>query len=189
MSNEEPVEGKCNAKTRDGKYCAAYPVGGANRCRMHGGTNQGPDPENMETNGNAETHGGYADAEKWFERHREEVEDDVRRTVAGWMSIAPFGWEVTGNVTMLVEAAINEQQLGNLNDYIDEHGEIVETVVDTDADGDPIFTEEENPAFSPKSRLSKDTTRILNKLGILDSPESEQADATQTLVDVLSDTE
>ena len=38
MTNEQKVEGKCNATTRDGNYCANPPVDGRERCRMHGGT-------------------------------------------------------------------------------------------------------------------------------------------------------
>ena len=192
MTTEEPLSDRCGAKCRNGGFCENYPVDGADRCRMHGGTTptkeDNPNVGNGEQsgNGNAETHGGYADAEKWFDRHRDECSDEVRTTVGAWVDQAAFDWSNHGNIKLLVEAAINEQQIGNLNDYIREHGEIVETVVDTDEAGRPVTSEEENPAFLAKSRLTKDTVRILNKFGILDSPEKQQAKAQESLATVLS---
>lgn len=38
MASDEPISGRCAAETRDGGYCENYPVTGADRCRMHGGT-------------------------------------------------------------------------------------------------------------------------------------------------------
>lgn len=43
MSNDEPTDGRCNAETRDGGYCANYPKGDSNRCRMHGADGGAPD--------------------------------------------------------------------------------------------------------------------------------------------------
>lgn len=195
MASDEPRDGRCGIEVRNGDgYCENYPVDGASTCRVHGGTGGAPEGNSNaegdgapENNANAETHGGYADAEKWFERHREECNDEVRSTVAEWVKKANFDWSNHGNIKLLVEAAINEQQIGNLNDYIREHGEIVETVVDTDEAGRPVTTKEENPAFLAKSRLSKDTVRILNKFGILDSPEKQQAEAQESLATLLSE--
>lgn len=181
MPSDEPQEDRCAAKCRNGGYCTQYPVNGSERCRMHGGTNDGA-PEN---NGNAETHGLTADAETWFERHREDVEEDVKQMVDDWMELAPFGWEVSGNVRMLTNAAINECQVEHGDRYIEREGEIVQEKVP--AGEGIIYKNAENPAFLYKSRLQKDTLRILNKFGILDSPESQQADATQSLVDILSE--
>jgi hypothetical protein len=36
MSNKAPVEGRCNAKTRDGGHCGNRPIKGRPRCRRHG---------------------------------------------------------------------------------------------------------------------------------------------------------
>jgi hypothetical protein len=58
MATDEPLPDRCSAETRSGGYCENYPVGGAERCRMHGGTaaekNAGAD------NGNFE-HGAYSE--------------------------------------------------------------------------------------------------------------------------------
>lgn len=38
MTSEEPLPDRCGAECRNGEYCTQYPVDGADRCRMHGGT-------------------------------------------------------------------------------------------------------------------------------------------------------
>lgn len=38
MASDEPLPDRCGAETRGGGYCENYPVDGAERCRMHGGT-------------------------------------------------------------------------------------------------------------------------------------------------------
>lgn len=95
------------------------------KCRQHRGTS--PDGTSHENNGYAETHGLTSEGAKWFERHRDEVGDDVRRMVAGWMQEASFGYENHGNVLLLVDAAINESQVRRGDDYIRENGLVVES--------------------------------------------------------------
>jgi len=140
------------------------------RCYSHGGRNDddGRDPGGApENNGNAEKHGLRSDGRKWFERHRGGVEDDVRRAVAAWMEQAPFGWENYGNVQLLVDAAINECQVRRGDAYIREEGLVVEDFDGIASDGREIQERKENPALMAKSRLQRDTVRILDKLGIL----------------------
>lgn len=62
MSTKGPTEGRCNARTRDGGFCATEPVAGSTRCRMHGGTSTG---EHRVTHGLASTRlrARYADEE------------------------------------------------------------------------------------------------------------------------------
>ncbi len=84
MSSAAPVPGKCNAKTRDGGYCASDPVTGAKRCRMHSGTATG---EHKITHGltSSRLRARYAD-EATRARLEELMEDphllDARRAVA-----------------------------------------------------------------------------------------------------------
>ena len=155
----------CGATCRDGSPCQNPPMNGQNRCRMHGGATE--DAGAPEGNGNAETHGLRSDGRKWFERHRDEAEADVRRMVAGWMERAPFGWDNYGNVQLLVDAAINECQIRRGDKYIREEGVVVSDFDGIAQDGREIHERKENPAFMTKSRLQRDTIRILNKLGIL----------------------
>lgn len=153
------------------------------KCRQHRGTS--PDGTSHENNGYAETHGLTSEGAKWFERHRDEVGDDVRRMVAGWMQEASFGYENHGNVLLLVDAAINESQVRRGDDYIRENGLVVESFDHIAEDGREVFETKENPALKPKSRLQRDTVRILEKLGILDDPESEKAASQSELADAV----
>lgn len=57
MSNPEPVDGRCNATTNDGGYCANYPKGDSDRCRMHGADGGAP-----EGNTNAADTGAWAES-------------------------------------------------------------------------------------------------------------------------------
>ena len=54
MTSDEPLPDRCGAECRDGGYCTQYPVDGAERCRMHGGTQPtGADSPNYK-------HGAYS---------------------------------------------------------------------------------------------------------------------------------
>jgi len=77
--------------------------------------------------------------------------------------------------------------LGDADDYLAEHGFITEQVVDVDEEGNPITVEEENPALLPRSRLQKDTLKILDKTGVLSSAEDRKADQMGSLATLLSD--
>ena len=57
MRNDDPVDGRCNAETRDDGYCANYPKGDGDRCRMHGSDAGAP-----EGNDNAVTVGAWAES-------------------------------------------------------------------------------------------------------------------------------
>lgn len=71
MTSEEPLPERCGAQCRDGGYCTQYPVEGAARCRMHGGTadNAG------ENNGNYE-HGGFSESIRSHYSDDEEASHD-----------------------------------------------------------------------------------------------------------------
>lgn len=193
VPKQEPTDEDClgkrvNKQTGEFQgYCRATPGRGTDhvgegRCKHHGGTNSGENGQGgTENNGNAETHGLTSDAEKWFARHREEVEDDVRLLVQSWMDRAPFGWDVHGNVWILVECAIDEVRMRQADDYVDDEGIVVSHFDGVADDGRDIIERKENPALLPKSRMKKDTMRTLKDLGILDDPDSQQAAATEDL--------
>lgn len=134
--------------------------------------------ESHKDNGHAETHGLTADAEKWFKRHKEEAEDDVKRMVSAWMEDAPFGYGNEGNVRLLIHAAINECQMRQGNEYIDDEGIIEESFEGVSEDGRDIIEKKENPVFLQKDRLQRTTIRMLKELGILDDPDTKKAEAT-----------
>lgn len=185
MSSDEPLPGRCAAQTRDGGYCENYPKGDNARCRMHGADSPGGDGAAPKGNGNAETHGLTAERDKWFNRHREDAAELVRALVASYVDDAPFGWEQTAKVDKLTEVAIDQARLRQSNEYLDEF--LTEQVVDVTETGREITKLEENPAHMPRDRIKRTNLRILRDLGILDDPDSQQASATKSLADILSD--
>jgi hypothetical protein len=175
---------RCPATNRDGERCG-HPAGwGTDNddgpCKFHGGEAGAP-----EGNGNAEKHGLTADREKWFERHREEASPLVKALVGSYVEDAPFGFENTAKVDQLCEVAIDQARLREANEYLDEF--LTEQVVGVDEEGSPIVTVEENPAHMPRDRIKRTNARILKELGILDDPDSAQANATATLAEVLDE--
>ncbi len=131
-------------------------------------------------NNNAEKHGMSGDCWNWFRNHREEAEDSVRESVANMVSKLDVTWDDTAEIKMLTEIAIQQEQMKQGNEYIEDEGFITEEVV---VSGDDVVTRDvENPALKAKSRLFRDTLRGLNKFGLLDSPEAQQADAEQDKV-------
>jgi hypothetical protein len=148
---------------------------------MHGGKGSGAPGGN----GNAETHGMSADAEKWFQRHRDDVGDRVREKVARAVKQVPFSWENLMKMDELVQAAINQEQVRKGDQYISDIG-IMRTETIPVGEG-AIRQDEENPASLQKSRLQKDTIRLLKDLGYLDDPDSAQAESMQSIAEILSD--
>lgn len=176
----------CGAENRNGEPCSLSAGWGTEhtgegRCKFHGGASSGaPDG-----NGNAEKHGMSADAEKWFERHRDDVEDRVREKVARAVEHVPFSWENLMKMDELVQAAINQEQVRKGDQYINDIGIMRKETIPVGESA--IRQDEENPASLQKSRLQKDTIRLLKDLGYLDDPESEKAESMKTVVEILSD--
>jgi hypothetical protein len=158
------------------------------RCRHHGGKSTGPktDGGKEKVSGNAEKHGLTADAEKWFERHREEVEEDVQLLVESYVTDAPFGFENHAKVDKLTELCIDQVRLREANKWL--QGEFLkeETVTVTD-DGRPIKKLVENPAHMPRDRIKRTNIKGLKELGILDDPESQKAQAQEDLAQLWAD--
>jgi hypothetical protein len=187
--NYEDECGDHGGRTTDGEPCGLPAGWGTNedsgRCKHCRGTS--PDGSSHENNGNAETHGLTADREKWFERHREDVEPLVRALVESYIEDAPFGFDNDAKTDLLTEVAIDQVRIRKSNETLEEF--VTEKVVGQTEDGQPIVTVEENPAHMPRSRIKRDNVRILKELGILDDPDSAQASATETLADVLAEAE
>jgi len=182
-TDDEPGFERCPATNRNGERCG-HPTGwGTDHdygpCKHHGGASTGA-PEN---NGNAEKHGLKSDRGKWFERHREEAEPLVRALVESYLKDAPFGWESTAKVDQLTEVAIDQARLRHSNEWLDEF--LTEQTVDVTENGEEITKLEENPAHMPRDRIKRTNAKLLKELGILDDPDSAQADATATLAEVL----
>lgn len=154
---------------------------GEGKCKHHGGASTGA-PEN---NGNAETHALTSDREKWFERHRDDAEELVRALVASYVADAPFGWGSVAKVDQLCEVAIDQARLRQSNEWLDEF--LTEQTVSVTENGREITRLDENPAHMPRDRIKRTNAKILKDLGVMDDPDSAQADATRSLAEVIED--
>ena len=196
MPDKEPMDDHCGAKVRernvpddwdqDVGYCA-NPSGfrtdhvGDGRCYLHGGisTNHGTNY--------AEKHGLYADRQNYYKNRNDREQEWIDGVVESILDDAPFDADDFYKLQMVRNVAIDMHKLKNANDYIDEKGVVHKdkTVGYTD-DGQPIKMDEENVLNIAYDRLDRATTRKLEKLGVMDDPESEKAEAQQNIASELS---
>lgn len=177
--SDRDSEKTCTATCSDGTECNAWPVDGSDKCYHHGGASTGA----PEDNGNAESHGLRSDREKWFKRHREDVADDVQILVESYVEDAPFGFESTAKVDKLTELCIDQVRLREANKWLRDEFLKEETVAVSD-DGRPIKKLVENPAHMPRDRIKRTNIKGLKELGILDDPDTAQAQAERELAQV-----
>lgn len=197
MPDKEPHEDHCGAKVRDPQipdewdqdvgYCANW-AGfrtdhvGEGRCYLHGGM------INNEGTNHAEKHGLYADRQNYYNNRSTKEQQWIDSIVESILDDAPFGPDAKYKLEMVRNVAIDMHKLKNANDYIDEKGVVHrdKTVGYTD-DGKPIKMDEENVLNIAYDRLDRATARKLEKLGVLNGPESQKADAQKSLANELSE--
>lgn len=155
---------------------------GEGRCYLHGGISV-----SHGTN-YAEKHGLYADRQNYYDNRRPTEQQWIDSIVESILDDAPFGPEAKYKLEMVRNVAIDMHKMKNANDYIDEKGVVHKdkTVGYTD-DGKPIKMDEENVLNIAYDRLDRATTRKLEKLGVLDDPESQKAEAQKNIANELSE--
>ena len=183
------------------------------RCKHHGGLNSGENGQGgTEGNTNAVTHGAYADhnayyqdvlddamrafvddvfedyVEEYQKRHGEASVDDVEDLTEG----IPLGIE-----TELFRIAVTHAKDIGLDRWASEKPDGLESghpLVDKETNLVPIGegmveTERsyrESVVQAAQKRLSTDRRQWLKDLGLLEDPDSQQAQATQTLAQVIN---
>lgn len=204
MPNLEKEDGKCNARVKnhpddwptddDGEpkqgYCANK-AGfrtdhvGEGRCYLHGGSSKTPNMGNT----NGETHGLYTNRQSYYENRSAEEQNWIDAVVESLLDDMPGGDTDPSfaKLQMVRNIAIDMHKEQRANDYIDEVGVVHrdKTVGYTD-DGRPIKEDQENPLNIAYDRLSRNITRNMEKLGILDDPESQKAEAQENIANELS---
>lgn len=175
-----------NRTTEVQGYCLRYPMD-CGRCYVHGGATNGPG----EGNTNAMTHGLHAKRTNFYKTRSEEDKAFIEAMVDSWLESAPFDRNDAAKVNELYRVAIDQLRLWHaVDEYVDEDGEVArlayEQVVGQDEMGAPIEAEQANPINLEYSRLDGDTLKKLEKLGCLDDPESQKADAQMSLAQKLS---
>lgn len=176
-------------------YCLRWPMDNGT-CYVH----QGPAEKG---NTRRTTHGFYMKRSKFFnwlkESGREKDVEFIHEMVDSWVEDAPFDWSNSAKVNVLYRKAVDQLRLWySVDEYVDKsdgpHNESGEysglaytRIVGTNDDGEEIEVFDESPLNLPYSRLDRDVRGTLKDMGIYDSPEKEQAEATQSLAQALSE--
>ena len=198
MATKEPEDGKCGAHIREHRvpeewdqdvaFCAnkaGFRTShvGEGRCYLHGGGSR-----NVNRGNNyAETHGLYSDRQNYYKNRSSGEQAWIDAVVESMLDDAPFDTESFAKLQMVRNIAIDMHKQQRANDYIDEVG-VVErdkTVAYTDA-GKAIVEDRENVLNVAYDRLNRTMTRQMKELGILEDPDSQQADAQNNIAHELS---
>lgn len=109
MSSDNPLPDRCGAQCRDGGYCENYPVDGAERCRMHGGTQ----PKGMDSP-NA-VHGLRSD---YLSEEDLEIYDEVRQHSNAEL-IQEEIWSIKTKLLRAARAADGDEGADMVHDLIE----------------------------------------------------------------------
>jgi len=163
-------------------FCERYKMEDSNNCYVHQG---GGSPEG---NTNAMTHGLHAQRTNYYNSLDADEKKFIEAMVDSWLDMAPFDRSNVAMVNELYRAGIDQLRLwGGVEEFL-EDGERTGLVTEQNIfDGEEVHEiEEEHPANLPYSRLDRDVVNKLKTMGIYDSPEAQQADATESLAQKLS---
>lgn len=191
VPKREPTAEYCRGrKSRDGVfrgYCRATPGRGTDhvgtgRCKHHGGSGGAP-----EKNGNAQTHALNADPKKYHERQSDterewifemtEVICDRLRSVRG--AVDPL------DRTLARRVAIKLHIAAHASEYVSKEG-LMQTIQVQTQGGSTYEKEITNDILTELRNYDREIVNELQKLGVLDDPRSQQADATEGLITLLS---
>jgi len=191
---------KCGATCSDGSECQAWAMDGSNRCRHHGGKSTGPktDEGKEKAKLNAVSHGLYTLPEHLRETFTEQQED---RYIAYFEALCSryerlhmeepdaFAKDRLSRVAIecvkerIADEWLSEQAEDTGNLLISSH------IIGQTDDGMPIEVEQENQILKELTALKRETRLTLKDMGLLKDPDSEKAEATRTLADVLSESD
>lgn len=183
-----------NRTTRLDGYCLRYPMDHG-RCYVHQGSAREGDVRAMK-------HGLYTDRSRFVQWLEDEGRDEDRQMIEmmvdSWIGDADFDRDNVGKVNELYRLAIDQVRLfyaqdefvekadGDHNKSGEYSGLAYKQVIGTNDEGEPIEVFDENALNLPYSRLHSDVQQSLTKMGIYDSPEDKQAEATQSIAQALS---
>ena len=158
-------------------YCERYQMDNG-RCYVHGGVSGGA----PEGNTHAATHYLHAKRSSYYEQLSEKEKGIIQELADSWIDNAPFDRDNKAKVSEIYRIAIDQHRLWGAHEKASE-GMTTEQIVGVDDGGDPIEVEEENPVNLAYDRLDRTTFRKLKDLGALDDPDSQQAEAVESLAD------
>lgn len=167
---------------------AKYPDG---KCGFHSEHAEGPGPpEGSSNNTDHQKHGVYSEPSKYYERLDEADQAFIDGMYESFLEDAPFGKEQQGKCEMLRQVAIDLHKRRQANDFIAREGlkwEEVDDYFETEEGDLKILTEtDEHYLNITADRLARTNIRQLKELGVLDDPDSQQADAQRSFLELLS---
>jgi len=162
-------------------YCERYPVKSENRdyCPVHKHRGAGGAPEG---NLNGMTHGLYAQRSSYYRELDDETKMVVEGFVDDWIEMSSYDRDDRSIVNELYRIAVDQIRLWKAHDELDD-GLVYDQMADYDPQEGKIYAEQENPANLPYDRLDRTTFKKLKDLGVLDSPQDKQAEATESLAE------
>lgn len=180
-SDETDSTDRCGATCRDGTACKNPPLEGNSRCRMHGGAGSGA----PEGNQNSARHGLYSDPANVLDNLAEndpEAYEWVCKKYDSYLDDAPFE-DGTAKADELKQIAAQEFVIWRSLGIQITDGVVVET---NEPKGNKYGdTLKDHPVNLPLDRMQRTVTTRLKELGVLDDPETQQADAEGSKVAAL----
>lgn len=170
--------------SKPGMYCDRQANYDDDLCGLHSDETEGPGPP--EGAANNQKHGMYADRSKYFQRLDDDEQVFIESMYESFLADAPFTDEHAGKATILWQTCIDLHKKQRANEYIKEEGMTQERTEGYHPDYGAITQIDENTLHIAYDRLSRTTTRQLKELGILDDPDSQQAEAQQSFLEVLA---
>jgi len=187
---------KCGATCSDGTECESWPMDGSNRCRHHGGKSTGPKTEEgkKESRTNATTHGLHTSAEVFLQASDEHHRDTYHATFESLCTRyqQAHGKEPPHHAQVqLSQVALDMAKLQMAAEYekeraIDADKPLTERQVE-DVGGEVMQVERVSKIESLKTDIRRENRLLLQDMGIYESPDQQQADATQTIAAVMQD--
>lgn len=171
-------------KTRDG-VCdnpPSYPDG---KCGVH--SEEGGVGRNADGTATNYKHGAYAEPSLYYKRLPDQDQALVDAMVDSWLERAPFDESHEGNVEILRQVAIDWHKRRQANEYLSTEGITKEEVKDYYGEYGEVREKDEHHLHITVDRLGRSSIRILKELGVLDDPQSQKADAQETVLEVLAE--
>lgn len=176
----------CGEQKNDGSECTYEPKHPDGKCGHHSEHTEDSGGDYGAGDAN-QKHGVWSDRSLYYQRLPDSEKELVDSMVRTFLEDAPFDETNTGKVEMLRQVAIDWHKRRQANDYISAQG-LERTVTEGyHEDYGPIENRDEHHLNMTVDRLGRTSIRILKELGILDDPDSQQAQATTTLLEHLSD--
>lgn len=136
--------------------------------------------------GNNYIHGIKQNRSSYYEDQNPEDQAWIDAVVDSFLENADFTESDTGKLTLLRNVAIDLHKKRRADEYIELEG-MAQTQVEGFHESYGLMeSESENVLHITADRLSRTSLRTLKELDVLDSPDSKQAEAQQSMVDALS---